>query len=248
MRHVVWDVLLRPGAAVDVTHTQTTAAGDAAPPPIADGADVASSQPGIIAHNSLPLLGAGNYVTHSPPVTSADATNSSTVVAADLTQPRPVPHTDVTHLPPGVPSDVTHLPQIASADAITDTPDHVALLHPVVPLQLTPCLPFSKLKVLPRRLVLPTDVSIREECQTLRAVLSQRLPCVISGGDIGPCRTLWTADFLQNFPEAKSNDVSVHVCKEPSGQLSFVPRNFSFEHMTLAALVEACSRSSRLAS
>ena len=70
------------------------------------------------------------------------------------------------------------------------------------------------------------EVSAKEkDIDALQEVLQSRQPCLISGVDIGPAQSLWTAEYLAT--KCGAREVKVHVC--PREHMDFLNKNFVYK-------------------
>jgi tRNA wybutosine-synthesizing protein 3 len=87
-----------------------------------------------------------------------------------------------------------------------------------------------------RRMHRPTERTFRGEGGPVRT----RVPCVLTGLDLGPAPWLWSPAHLAAKPSVAAADVSVHVCDSP--HLDFVRKNFKYEVMKFGDLLESLSK------
>eukprot|EP00210_Caulerpa_lentillifera_P009018 g8607.t1 len=73
-------------------------------------------------------------------------------------------------------------------------------------------------------------------------VVVERQPKIIKNADLGDAVRLWTSEYLAAAEESQTTIVSSHVCTEKHRRLNFVNKNFSFQSMTFAELIERCSQ------
>ncbi|KAI6659323.1 tRNA wybutosine-synthesizing protein 5-like [Oopsacas minuta] len=82
------------------------------------------------------------------------------------------------------------------------------------------------------------------ELELTEFLQTTRLPHLIQGFDIGPCKELWTSEYLHSV--CSSNLVSVMVSLQPL--LEFAPKNYEYKSMPLNELCKLCGISHDLES
>ena len=69
------------------------------------------------------------------------------------------------------------------------------------------------------------EINVKEkDDEVLKEIFHSRKPCVIHGLDIGPARSLWTAEYLG--AKCGTREVKVHVC--PTNRMDFINKNFVY--------------------
>lgn len=128
--------------------------------------------------------------------------DSPPTAPSDPHQPAPThtpraPHSlTTTHSQPSGQPKQSHTRAAYPTPLPAPPPPPPTLSYPVVPLRLTPCSPHHTFSTLPTRVSIPPGASPESEASAVSDAINVRLPCVISGANIGPCTELWTASYL----------------------------------------------------
>ncbi|XP_065567028.1 tRNA wybutosine-synthesizing protein 5-like isoform X3 [Artemia franciscana] len=69
------------------------------------------------------------------------------------------------------------------------------------------------------------------------SILPKREPVIITGLDIGLCKSLWTVDYLSN--KIGDKQVKVHVSKDK--QMDFIKKNFIYKTISFRSLIKRAS-------
>ena len=69
-------------------------------------------------------------------------------------------------------------------------------------------------------------------------VKSTRIPHLIKGFDVGPCKELWTSEYLHSVCDA--SPVAIHVGLDP--KLDFVTKNYEYRTLPLNELCMRCGQ------